>query len=144
MTEVRSDGQLGDKSIGELVKIATVNVSQLVKSEIELAKMELKDDAKRAALGSTLFAVAGVAGAIVVILLSIALAYGLVALGIWNWAAFLIVAGVYVLLAAVLIGIGLLRMKRMTGVSRTRRTVKDDLAMLRRNGGDGDRPAITK
>ena len=38
MTEVRSDGQLGDKSIGELVKIATVNVSQLVKSEIELAK----------------------------------------------------------------------------------------------------------
>lgn len=144
MTEVRSDGQLGDKSIGELVKIATVNVSQLVKSEIELAKMELKDDAKRAALGSTLFAVAGVAGAIVVILLSIALAYGLVALGIWNWAAFLIVAGVYVLLAAVLIGIGLLRMKRMTGVSRTRRTVKDDIAMLRRNSGDADRPAITK
>jgi uncharacterized membrane protein YqjE len=143
MTEVRSDGQLEDKSIGELVKIATVNVSALVKSEIELAKLELKDDAKRAALGSTLFAVAAVAGGIVVILLSIALAYGLITLGIWNWAAFLIVAGVYVVLAGILILIGVLRMKRMTGVSRTKRTVKDDFAMLRRNG-DGEHPAITE
>jgi uncharacterized membrane protein YqjE len=143
MTEVRSDGQLEDKSLGELVKIATVNVSQLVKSEIELAKLELKDDAKRAALGSTLFAVAGIAGGIVVILLSIAFAYGLITLGIWNWAAFLIVAGVYVVLAGILILIGLWRMKRMTGVSRTKRTVKDDFAMLRRNGDDGEHPAIT-
>ena len=144
MTEVRSDGQLEDKSIGELVKFATASMSQLVKSEIELAKLELKDDAKRAALGSTLFAVAGVVGGIVVILLSIAAAYGLITLGIWNWAAFLIVAGVYVLLAGILIGIGLLRMKKMTGVSRTRRTVKEDIAMLRRNGdGDGQQPAIT-
>jgi uncharacterized membrane protein YqjE len=144
MTEVRSDGQLEDKSIGELVKFATVSVSQLVKSEIELAKLELKDDAKRAAMGSTLFAVAGVAGGIVVILLSIAAAYGLITLGIWNWAAFLIVAGVYVVLAAILIGIGLWRMKKMTGVSRTRRTVKDDIALLRRNGSDGEQPAVTE
>jgi uncharacterized membrane protein YqjE len=145
MTEVRSDEQLEDKSVGELVKFATASVSQLVKSEIELAKLELKDDAKRAALGSVLFAVAAVAGGIVVILLSIAAAYGLITLGIWNWAAFLIVAGVYVLLAAVLIGIGLWRMKKMTGVSRTRRTVKDDIAMLRRGGdGDGQQPALTE
>jgi uncharacterized membrane protein YqjE len=145
MTEVRSDEQLEDKSIGELVKFATTSVSQLVKSEIELAKLELKDDAKRAALGSTLFVVAAVAGAIVVILLSIAAAYGLITLGIWNWAAFLIVAGAYVLLAAILILIGLWRMKKMTGVSRTRRTVKEDLAMLRRGGdGDGQQPAITE
>jgi uncharacterized membrane protein YqjE len=142
MTEVRSDGQLEDKSIGELVKFATMSVSQLVKSEIELAKLELRDDAKRAALGSTLFAVAGVAGGIVVILLSIALALGLITLGIWNWAAFLIVAGLYVVLAGILILIGLWRMKKMTGVSRTKRTVKDDIAMLRRNGADGERPAI--
>ncbi|MGH3375515.1 MAG: phage holin family protein [Actinoallomurus sp.] len=145
MTEVRSDEQLADKSVGELVKFATASVSQLVKSEIELAKLELKDDAKRAALGSVLFAVAAVAGGIVVILLSIAAAYGLITLGIWNWAAFLIVAGVYVLLAAILIGVGLWRMKKMTGVSRTRRTVKDDIAMLRRNGdGDGQQPALTE
>src|SRR5262245_44140 len=114
MTEVRSDEQLEDKSLGELVGIATGSVSRLVKSEIELAKLELKDDAKRAALGGVLFAVAGLIGGIVVILLSIAAAYGLITLGVWNWLAFIIVAGVYVLLAVVLVGIGLLRMKRMT------------------------------
>ncbi|MFB9833924.1 phage holin family protein [Actinoallomurus acaciae] len=143
MTEVRSDGQLEDKSLGELVAIATGSVSRLVKSEIELAKLELKDDAKKAALGSTLFAVAGLIGGIVVILLSIAAAYGLMTAGIWNWAAFLIVAGAYVVLAAILIGIGLWRMKKMTGVSRTRRTMKDDIAMLRR-GGDESTPALTE
>ena len=143
MAEVRSDGQLEDKSLGELVAIATGSVSRLVKSEIELAKLELKDDAKKAALGSTLFAVAGLIGGIVVILLSIAAAYGLMTAGIWNWAAFLIVAGAYVVLAAILIGIGLWRMKKMTGVSRTRRTMKDDIAMLRR-GGDESQPALTE
>jgi uncharacterized membrane protein YqjE len=144
MTDVRSDGQLEDMSIGELVKFATGSVSHLVKSEIELAKLELKDDAKRAALGSTLFAVAGVTAAIVLIMLSIAAAYGLITLGIWNWAAFLIVAGVYVLLGGILVGIGLLRMKKMTGVSRTRRTVKEDFSMLRRSGGDDEQPALTE
>ena len=88
-------------------------------------------------------AVAGVTAAIVLILLSIAAAYGLITLGIWNWAAFLIVAGAYVLLGGILVGIGLLRMKKMSGVSRTRRTVKDDIAMLRRGGSD-DRPALTE
>lgn len=142
MTEVRSDGQLEDKSLGELVAIATGSVSRLVKSELELAKLELKDDAKKAALGSTLFAVAGLIGGIVVILLSIAAAYGLITAGIWNWAAFLIVAGAYVALAAILVGIGMWRMKKMTGVSRTRRTMKDDMALLRRSGDD--KPALTE
>lgn len=146
MTDVRSDGPLEDMSIGELVKFATGSVSQLVKSEIELAKLELKDDAKRAALGSTLFAVAGAMAAVVAIPLSFAFAYGLITLGIWNWAAFLIVAGVYVLLAGILIGIGLLMMKRMkkkSRVSRTRRTIKEDIAMLRRGSGD-ERAALTE
>ena len=143
MTEVRSDGQLEDKSLGELVALATGSVSHLVKSEIELAKLELKGDAKKAALGGVLFAIAGLIGGIVVILLSIAAAYGLITLGIWNWLAFIIVAGVYVLLAAILVGIGLLRMKKMTGASRTRKTVRDDLAVLRRGGGADDKPALT-
>jgi hypothetical protein len=140
MTEVPPDGQIEDKSIGELVALATASVSRLVKSEIELAKLELKGDAKRAALGGVLFGVAGVIACVVVILLSIAAAYGLVALGIWHWAAFLIVSGFYVLLAVVLVGIGYLRLKRMSGLSVTRRTVTDDLAMLRRSG---EPPAIT-
>jgi uncharacterized membrane protein YqjE len=140
--EVSPDGRLEDKSLGDLVAMASANVSRLVKSEIELAKLELKGDAKRAALGGVLFAVAGVIACVVVILLSIAAAYGLVAAGIWHWAAFLIVSGAYVLLAAVLIGIGLLRLRKMSRLSATRKTVTDDIAMLRRSGEQP--PAITE
>jgi uncharacterized membrane protein YqjE len=143
MTEVRSDGKLEDKSLGELVAIATGSVSHLVKSEIELAKLELKSDAKKAALGGTLFAVAGVAGGVVVIMFSFFAAYLLMMWGIWDWAAFGIVTLFYVVLAAILIGIGLWRMKKMSGAKRTRRTVKDDIAMLRR-GNSGDKPALTE
>jgi uncharacterized membrane protein YqjE len=139
MTDVQPGEQIEDKSLGELVAMASSNVSRLIRSEIELAKLELKDDAKKAALGGVLFSVAGMIAGLVVILLSIAAAYGLVALGIWHWAAFLIVAGVYVLLAVVLVGLGYLRMHKISGIQRTRKTLMDDIAALRRSG---DTPAI--
>jgi uncharacterized membrane protein YqjE len=141
MSEVPPDVQIEDKSLGELVALASANMSHLIKSELELAKLELKGDAKRAALGGTMFGVAGVIACVVVILLSIAAAYGLVAAGFYHWAAFLIVSGAYVLLATVLVGVGYLRMRKMSGMRATRRTVTDDLAMLRRSG---EPPAITE
>ena len=141
MSEVPQDVQIEDKSLGELVALTSANLTRLVKSEIELAKLELKGDAKRAALGGVLFGVAGVIACVVVILLSIAAAYGLVAAGIYHWAAFLIVSGAYILLAALLVGIGILRLRKMSGLRATRRTVSGDLALLRRSG---EPPAITE
>ncbi len=130
-----------DKSLGELVAMASSSVSQLVRSELELAKLELKSDAKKVALGSVMFAVAGAIACLIVILLSFAFAYGLVAAGIWDWAAFLIVSGVYALLGAVLVLLGYLRMRKIGGLKRTRKTAMDDLAMLRR-GREEDEEAI--
>jgi hypothetical protein len=49
-----------------------------------------------------------------------------------------------VLLAVALCGIGYLRMRKIGGLKRTRRTTKDDLSMLRRGGGDHEQPAIAK
>ncbi|MBO2455532.1 phage holin family protein [Actinomadura barringtoniae] len=138
MTEALPGERIEDKSLGELVALASSNVSNLIRSEMDLAKLELKDDAKKAALGSTMFAVAGLCAGMIVILLSIALAYGLVAMGIWHWAAFLIVSGVYALLALVLIGIGYLRMKKIDGAKRSRRQLREDFSMLRKRGEDRD------
>ena len=139
MTDVRPGEPIEDRSLGELVALASSNVSRLIKSEMELAKLELKDDAKKAAFGGLLFGVAGLIAGLVVILLSIAAAYGLVAAGIWHWAAFLIVAGVYVLLGGALVGLGYLRMRKIGGIKRTRKTLQQDLAALRRSN---DTPAI--
>ncbi|MBX6769876.1 MAG: phage holin family protein [Actinomadura rubrobrunea] len=142
MTDALPGERIEDKSLGELVALASSNISTLIRAEMDLAKMELKADAKKAALGGTMFAIAGLIAGVIVILLSIAAAYGLVALGVWHWAAFLIVAGAYLLLALVLIGIGYLRIRKIDGARRTRRTLRDDLTMLRRRGDSGT-PELT-
>jgi uncharacterized membrane protein YqjE len=139
MTDVRPGEHIEDKSVGELIALASSNVSKLIRAEMELAKLEMKEDAKKAALGGTMFGVAGVIACVVLILLSISAAYGLVALGVWHWAAFLTVAVAYVLLALALVSIGYMRMRNISGIQRTRKTLKEDIAALRRSG---DTPAI--
>ena len=82
------------------------------------------------------------------VLLCIAFAFGLVALGIWAWAAFLIMAGTCVLLAGAAVGIALLMLQHLSGLSRTRKSVTEGFGMLRRDGqepavsANGDRPQI--
>jgi MFS family permease len=114
-----------------LVALAAKDVSQLIRYEIDLAKTELKDDVQRIGLAGALGGVAAFVACLVLVLLSIALAFGLVALGIWTWAAFLIVSGVYVLFAVLVLGIAYLRLKRMSGLRKTRKTVSQGLGMLR-------------
>jgi hypothetical protein len=66
-------------------------------------------------------------------MLSFALAYGLQTVGVWDWASFLIVAGVEVVLAAATVGIVYLKVRRMSGLRKTRASVQEDLALLRRD-----------
>ena len=135
-----------DQSLGDLVALAAQDVSKLIRYEIDLAKTELKDDVQRIGLAGALSGVAAFVACLVLVLLSIALAFGLVALGIWAWAAFLIVAGVYILFAALVLGIAYLRVRRLSGLSKTRKTVTEGLEMLRQENQhpDGQRPEITR
>ena len=87
-------GNDSEPSIGDLVSQAIRDVTQLVRCELALAKLELRDDAKRLGLAAALLAITAFTCCLILVLLSFAFAYGLVALGIWIWAAFLIVAGV--------------------------------------------------
>ncbi|GAA3214254.1 phage holin family protein [Actinocorallia longicatena] len=128
MTTSDIDGQ----SLGELVAAATGNVSKLVRSEIELAKIELKAEAIKAAIGSVMFIVAGLLGTMIVILWSIALAYGLVALGVWTWAAFLLVGALYLLTAAGCIWFGYRKMKKLSPPKRTIQTMQDNAKLFKR------------
>jgi len=139
--EPAGDGQ----SLGDLVALAAKDVSQLIRYEIDLAKTELIDDVERIGLAGALGVVAAFVACLVIVLLSIALAFGLVALGIWDWAAFLIVAGVYVLFAVLVLGIAYLKLKRLSGLRKTRETVTEGLEMLRHENQDpdGQRPEIT-
>ena len=123
-----------EPSLGDLVALATKDMSQLVRYEIDLAKSELKADVKRVGIAGALGGMAAVVACLVLILLSIAFAFGLVALGIWAWAAFLIVAGTYVLLAVLAVGVAYLVVRHLSGLRRTRKSVSESMEMLR--GGD--------
>ncbi|TDC42891.1 phage holin family protein [Actinomadura sp. KC345] len=142
MSKALPGERMEDKSVGDLVGMASQNISNLIRAEMDLAKMELKADAKKAAVSSVMFTIAAVMGGIVVILLSISFAYGLVALGVWHWAAFLIVAIVYVALAIALMLIAKRLIKKIEGGKRTRKTLKNDLETLRKRGGS-DTPELT-
>jgi hypothetical protein len=139
--EPAGDGQ----SLGDLVALAAKDVSQLIRYEIDLAKNELKGDVQRVGLAAALGGMAAFVACLVLVLLSIALAFGLVALGIWTWAAFLIVAAAYVVFAVLALGIAYLKLRRLSGLRKTRETVTEGLEMLRQNGQqpDGKRPEIT-
>jgi hypothetical protein len=50
----------GDQSTGELVKQATLQVSELVRQEIRLAMAETREKGREAGLGAGLFGVAGI------------------------------------------------------------------------------------
>ena len=73
-----------DQSLGDLVALAAKDVSQLLRYEIDLAKTELRGDMRRIGLAGALAGVAAFVGCLVLVLLCIAFAYGLVALGIWT------------------------------------------------------------
>ncbi len=128
-------GGVGEPSVGDLVSFAVKDVAQLVKYELDLAKLELKDDARRVGIGAALLGVAGFVGCLVLVLLCFAYAYGLIALGIWPWAAFLIVAGTCVLMAALAVLIAYTKVRKLSGMKRTRQTVQDDIALLKREDG---------
>lgn len=137
-----------DHSLGDLVALAAKDVSQLIRYEIDLAKTELRGDMRRVGLAGALAGVAAFVGCLVLVLLCVAFAFGLTALGIWNWAAFLIVAGTCVLLAAAAVGVALLKVRHLSGLKRTRKSVTEGLSMLRRDSqepavsANGDRPEI--
>jgi uncharacterized membrane protein YqjE len=138
----QSLGNDSEPSIGDLVNQAIRDVTQLVRCELALAKLELRDDAKRLGLAAALLAMATLAGFLILVMLCWALAYGLVTLGVWPWAAFLIVAGVLLLLALLAILITVIRVRGISGLQKTRQTVQEDLALLQRDEDSSARPAV--
>ena len=141
----RPESADGQQSLGELVALAAKDMSSLVQYEISLAKSELKMDARRIGIASALAVVSLFVACLILVLLCFAFAYGLVAAGIWEWAAFLIVAGtcLVVIGLAGLIAYG--RIRKVSGMKMTRQTVMDDLGMLRRSepSPNGSGPAVT-
>lgn len=138
----RSAGAAADPSLGDLVAQATTDLSTLVRSEIDLAKIELRKDVRRLATVAVMIAGCFFAFNLVIVLLSFGLVYGLVKAGLDAWASFLIVAGIDVVLIGIAAGIAWLNFRRVSGLKLTRKTVQEDLAIMNREEPATAAPAI--
>jgi hypothetical protein len=125
-----------EPTVGQLVANASKDLSGLVRGELELAKTELKKTAVAAGTGAGMFAAAAFLALLAVILLSIAAAYGLTALGLHPAWAFLIVAGFYLLVGAVLVFVGMRALKSAKGPQRAIETSKESVEVLKAIGKD--------
>jgi membrane protein implicated in regulation of membrane protease activity len=90
-----------------------------------------------------MFGAAGFLGLLAVVLLSIAAAYGLVALGLHPGWAFLVVAVAYLLVAALLVLVGKRTISKVGPPERTIRTSKDTASFLKSPRSDGAAGATT-
>jgi hypothetical protein len=95
-----------EPTLGQLVASASRDVSTLVNQEIALAKAEIAGSMKSAGMGTGMFAGAAFFGLFAFGFLLTAAAWGLVAAGLSQWLANLIVALVLLLLAGILALVG--------------------------------------
>jgi Putative Actinobacterial Holin-X, holin superfamily III len=140
----RPGGADGQQSLGELVAQAAQDISALVRYEIRLATKELKIDGLRVAVAAALGVVALFVICLMLILLCFAYAYGLMAAGLWDWVAFIVVAFTCLLFAVAAALVARWFIGRFSGLKLTRQTVIDDLSMLRRSepSPNGSGPAV--
>lgn len=120
-----------EASIGQLVNQATESVSTIIRGEIQLAKLELRASVKNAGVGAGAFIAAGVLLVFSLTFGLIALAEGLIAAGLYRWLGYLVVFAILLFVIAVLVLIGVRKVKRVKAPQRTIETGRETMAYLK-------------
>jgi cytochrome c biogenesis protein CcdA len=122
--------------LSELVTAAVQDAQILIRGQVELAKAEIARSAKRGVIGAALLFVAAFLVLFALLLLAFAAVYGLVRAGLDPWAAFLIVAGVLLLITAILGFIAKVQFGKITGPVMAREELQKTKAAFA-GGGAG-------
>ena len=103
-----------DRSIGSIIKDLTADISMLLRSEIALLKLELKESAAKLGGGAAMMGAALFLGLVGLAFLFVTITLGMVALGLPPWLSSLIVTVVLFTAAGILIVMG---KKKLQGVN---------------------------
>jgi len=115
------------RSVGDLLGEVTGDLSKLMRQEVALAKVELKEEATKAGKASGLLGGAGAVGYLVLVFLSLALMFALDNVMGIGWAA-LLTAVLLGIVAAVLFVVGRNRLKQVNPKpEQTVETLKEDV-----------------
>jgi uncharacterized membrane protein YqjE len=120
-----------DQSLGELLGRVSRDFSELVSTQVELAKVELQEEIAAAGRGAGILTGGAFCAYLAVLLLSFAAAWGLSEV-LPEGVAFLIVGVVYAVAAAVLLPKGKDKLSRVRPVpERTAESVREDVQWAR-------------
>ena len=125
------DPATDQRSVGEVMSDLSSDLSTLMKQEVQLAKVELKEEVAKVGKGAGMLGGAGFAGWFTLLFLSLALMFLLD-----NWlpieAAGLITAGVWAIVAAVLALVGRKELQEANPqLPQTQQTLKEDVQWAR-------------
>ena len=130
-----------DRSMKDLIADLTSEVRTLLQKEVELAKIEVQEQASRAAKAGAMFGGGAGAGYFALLLVSLAAAFGLAEL-MPTWLGFLAVGLVYGVVAAVLFARGRRQAAAIKPPTQTVQTLKQDVQVAKDSlsrGASGDR-----
>ncbi|HZJ51235.1 MAG TPA: phage holin family protein [Actinomycetota bacterium] len=120
----------GSRSVGQLMREITEDISTLFRKEIELAKQEVGESIAVKTKGAVIIAIAGVFGLLALMFVLLALRDGLDTF-LWQWVADLVTA----LVLLVCGGIGALIAKKKLQApfktELTKKTIKDDVELAK-------------
>jgi uncharacterized membrane protein YqjE len=119
-----------ERSLSELFGEMTSEVSTLFRKEIELAKVEAKEEATRLGRGVGMVTAAGVAAWLMLLFLSLALAW-LLDQTLNRAASFAIVGALWAIIALVLLSKGRKDIKAVKPIPQTTQTLKEDAQWVR-------------
>ena len=121
-----------EQSLGDLVGRMTGDVGKLISTQIELAKVEIKEEVRRAGKGVGMVGGGGLAAFVALLLVSFAIAYWLADALDNLGAGFLIVGLVYAAVAAALVLKGRQQISSVTPIAeQTVETIKEDVEWAR-------------
>jgi len=118
--------QNGNRPISALLHDIVGNIQHIVRSEMRLAKTELREELRKSASAGVMLGV-GVVGLMFSVLFVLLAAVYALSLVVPSWMAALIVGAGLGLIAAVCVAIGISRFKRVRAAPKTTATVKENV-----------------
>lgn len=125
LTDRPTEPKRPEQSLGELVKDMTTELGDIFRQEVELAKVEAREEVQKSAKAAAAMVAGAVAALLVLILASFALAE-LLDEGLDRALSFAIVALVWAIAAAVLVSAGRNRMRQVRPLPETKRSLEED------------------
>src|SRR4030095_15631417 len=116
-----------EQPLSELISRTSSDLATLFRKEVELAKIEIRDDVRHTAKAGSMFGAAGFAGYLAAVLASLAVVFGL-HLALPLWAAFSSLSALFALVDFILSRQARTRMSQFTlGPEQTIETIKEDI-----------------